>query len=245
MDDVHVRAPVARHSRITSAIAGLLGGRRPRREVRRVAPRIGGRERVRRVDRPGDLGVDQQRRAEAGARIAIAGASSTSPTQPNSATPESTRKHLKPSTPSATRPASSPALPGTTPPQNPTSTAHWPVAAARLAANASRVVVGGIELSGMSTSVVTPPIAAARRRGREALPLGAAGLVQVNVGVDDTGQHRELADVIEPRPGGDVVPRGDALDLTGADMDRGRADRVGHDASRAHDEERLGHRRAV
>jgi hypothetical protein len=69
---------------------------------------------------------------------------------------------LKPRTPSATRPASSPALPGTTPPQNPTSTAHCPAAAARLAANASRVVVGGIELSGMSTSEVTPPIAAAR-----------------------------------------------------------------------------------
>ena len=71
-------------------------------------------------------------------------------------------KHLKPRTPSATRPASSVTLPGTTPPQKPTSTAHWPLAAARFAAKPSRVVVGGIELSGMSTSVVTPPIAAAR-----------------------------------------------------------------------------------
>ena len=35
-------------------------------------------------------------------------------------------------------------------------------AAARLASSAATVVVGGIELSGMSTSVVTPPAAAAR-----------------------------------------------------------------------------------
>ena len=42
-------------------------------------------------------------------------------------------------------------------------------------------------LSGMSTSVVTPPAAAARVGGLEALPLGAPGLVDVHVRVDQPG----------------------------------------------------------
>src|SRR6266403_4952112 len=53
-------------------------------------------------------------------------------------------------------------LPGITPPQNATSVQHCSCAALRLAARFSTVVVGGIELSGMSTTVVMPPDAAAR-----------------------------------------------------------------------------------
>ena len=53
-------------------------------------------------------------------------------------------------------------MPGTAPPQNPTSTWHFPAAAARFAGNAAASVVGGIEFSGMSTIVVMPPAAAAR-----------------------------------------------------------------------------------
>jgi hypothetical protein len=50
-----------------------------------------------------------------------------------------------------------------TPPQNATSVQHRAArAAARLVAKFSTVVVGGIELSGMSTTVVMPPDAAAR-----------------------------------------------------------------------------------
>ena len=45
--------------------------------------------------------------------------------------------------------------------------------------------VGGIEFSGMSTIVVTPPAAAARVARGEALPLGAARLVDVHVAVDE------------------------------------------------------------
>ena len=52
-------------------------------------------------------------------------------------------------------------LPGMTPPQKPTSVQHWPWAASRLIVRFSTVVVGGIELSGMSTTVVTPPDSAA------------------------------------------------------------------------------------
>jgi hypothetical protein len=47
------------------------------------------------------------------------------------------------------------------PPQNATSTCTVPRAADRLAASARAVVVAGMELSGMSTKVVTPPAAAA------------------------------------------------------------------------------------
>lgn len=53
-------------------------------------------------------------------------------------------------------------FPGMTPPQNATSVQHCPCAASRFAARLSTVVVGGIELSGMSTRAVTPPDAAAR-----------------------------------------------------------------------------------
>jgi len=54
-------------------------------------------------------------------------------------------------------------LPGMTPPQNATSVQHCvALAAPRLVARFSTVVVGGIELSGMSTTVVIPPDAAAR-----------------------------------------------------------------------------------
>ena len=51
------------------------------------------------------------------------------------------------------------------------------------------MVVGGIELRGMSTIVVTPPATAARVARGEALPLGAPGLVDVHVAVDQAGQQ--------------------------------------------------------
>ena len=52
-------------------------------------------------------------------------------------------------------------LSGMTPPQKPTSVQHWPRAASRLTVRFSTVVVGGIEFSGISTRVVTPPDRAA------------------------------------------------------------------------------------
>ena len=53
-------------------------------------------------------------------------------------------------------------FPGMTPPQKATSVQHWPAAAARFWSRLATVVVGGMELRGMSTTVVTPPEAAAR-----------------------------------------------------------------------------------
>ncbi len=76
---------------------------------------------------------------------------------------EGDRKHLKPKTPASHSGSRSSRLPGTAPPQKPTSTASWPAGGrAAWRAGPRRVVVGGTELSGMSTSVVTPPSAAAR-----------------------------------------------------------------------------------
>src|SRR6202011_4677486 len=73
-----------------------------------------------------------------------------------------TRKHLNPYTPAAASGPRSSTLPGTAPPQKPTSTKDCPAAARRLTSSADTGVVGGIEFSGMSTMVVTPPAAAAR-----------------------------------------------------------------------------------
>src|SRR6476661_1394377 len=80
----------------------------------------------------------------------------------NSSTPEWSRKHLKPKTPSSCSGRRSFLLPGMAPPQNPTSTNAWSSATSRLSLRPSTVVVGGMELSGMSMMVVTPPAAAAR-----------------------------------------------------------------------------------
>ena len=52
-------------------------------------------------------------------------------------------------------------LSGMTPPQKPTSVQHCPWATLRLIVRFSTVVVGGIEFSGISTTVVTPPDRAA------------------------------------------------------------------------------------
>ena len=49
-----------------------------------------------------------------------------------------------------------------TPPQKATSVWHWPLAACLFKSRLGTVVVGGRELSGMSTRVVIPPEAAAR-----------------------------------------------------------------------------------
>ncbi len=56
----------------------------------------------------------------------------------------------------------------------------------------------------MSTIVVTPPAAAARVAVVEALPLGATGLVDVHMGVDQPGQqHLVVGEVHGPSGGGD------------------------------------------
>jgi hypothetical protein len=154
--DVHGRAQLAAEAQ--QQRDGLaLPGRRARLEVRRIAARVsGGRRAVRR-----QLGVDEQRLAalgqdrQRGAQLGLAG-------RRKSSMPEWQRKAFTPRAPASSSRPSSPTLPGTRPPQNAQSIRPWPAATSRLRRSASRVVVTGLLLSGMSTSVVTPPAAAAR-----------------------------------------------------------------------------------
>ena len=114
----------------------------------------------------------------------------------NSSMPECTRNALQPSTPARASPASSPALPGTTPPQKPTSTAQLARAGREL--GLERRARGG-DRQAVERHVDQRGHAAGRggaRRGREALPLGAARLVDVHVAVDQAGRDdHAIADV--------------------------------------------------
>src|SRR4029079_9013997 len=102
------------------------------------------------------------RSAASVSRALIATESPPASRWPNSGTPESTRKHLKPATPSSSIAQMLGALSGTAPPRSATSARRFPRSAATFARTASTVTVGGMEFSGMSTIVVTPPAAAAR-----------------------------------------------------------------------------------
>ena len=69
---------------------------------------------------------------------------------------------MNPKTPASCRGRRSAVLPGIAPPQNPTSMWRLPCVASIFASRAAVFTVGGIEFSGMSMIVVTPPAAAAR-----------------------------------------------------------------------------------
>ena len=107
---------------------------------------------------------------------------------------------MKPNTPASCSDARSGTLPGTAPPQKPTSTKTWPSADRRLISRAATVVVGGMRVQ---RHVEDRGDAAGRGRpgrGGEPLPLGAARLVDVHVGVDQAGQQHLV--VRERRPSG-------------------------------------------
>ena len=104
-------------------------------------------------------------------------------------------KHLNPGTPASARGGSSSALPRTTPPQAAQSTQALLRAAARLASRAATLIVSGTQFKGMSTSVVTPPAAAARVAVSKALPV-AARIVDVYMGIDEAGEKQQVAKVV-------------------------------------------------
>lgn len=152
------RAPVQRARSMTSAIAKFSAPRgRERRKVSYFAPCGVGAFSMARESSACTIMTASNVASSAMSR-SISSASSGG----NSSTPECSRKHLKPKTPSSCRPRRSPRFPGTAPPQNPTSTNAWCSATLRFTSSAATSTVGGIELSGMSTIVVTPPAAAAR-----------------------------------------------------------------------------------
>ncbi len=114
------------------------------------------------VDGPGDLGMHEQRHARPGeqrhglAKVVLIDMWKVVDTRGNEEALEGDATRVQKGA------GARPALPGTRPPVNATSTKSLPSVAAAFASNAARVVVGGEALSGMSTSVVTPPAAAAR-----------------------------------------------------------------------------------
>ena len=143
--------------------------------------------------------------------------------------------------------AARPALPGTTPPQKPTSTAQLPVAPPRAWPRARRRWwSAGTLLSGMSTRVVTPPAAAAAGGGGEALPLGAARLVDVDVGVDEAGQDDAVAEIAQLGARRHVIPAAHRRDPLAGHVHGGRLHPVAeHDAAAAEDERRAALARRV
>ncbi len=144
----------------------------------------------------------------------------------NSSTPDGDRKHLNPSTPASQSGSRSSRLSGTAPPQNPTSTASLSCASACFAFRSARVVVGGTEFSGMSTSVVTPPRAAAWVPVTNPSHSVRPGLVEVHVGVDDA--RHDVRRVGDPQhlALGRVLERRDRVDPAVDDGDRGRHERA-------------------
>jgi hypothetical protein len=71
------------------------------------------------------------------------------------------------------------------------------------------------------------------RRGVEAFPGRASGLVDVDVGVDDAGRHDEIARVVKVGSAGHVAVLRDAADSASFDVDRRGFHAVGHDDAAA------------
>ena len=61
------------------------------------------------------------------------------------------------------------------------------------------------------------------RRGQVALPLGATGLVDVNVGVDISRHDHGIVGIYQRNIDGRIIPLAYRRDLPAAEMDRGRA----------------------
>ena len=156
------RAPSAAQPRSSARSARALGSRRARRKIRRVVARrhaiaSGGSAPA------GDFGVHEQRQRRAAPASAAPAADPLRSTLRNSSTPEGTRKHLKPRTPASTSASSSLGVAGHDAAPEADVDVALSRAPRRLRRRAPpRVVVAGTLLSGMSTSVVTPPAAAAR-----------------------------------------------------------------------------------
>ncbi len=132
---------------------------------------------------------------------------------------------MNPKTPSSWRGRRSARFPGTAPPQNPTSTNTWSAATSRLSFRFATVVVGGIEFSGMSMIVVTPAGRGGPGRGREPFPLGPAGFVDVDMGIDQARDHRlVIGKVKDLRPGQGIPERLDRHNPPAPDPDLTRRD---------------------
>ena len=86
-------------------------------------------------------------------------------------------------------------LPGMRPPHSAKSIIEARLPAASLSSKLRASTVGGLALSGMSMQVVTPPGRERARAEREALPVRAAGVVEVHVRIDPAREHVQPARV--------------------------------------------------
>ena len=138
----------------------------------------------------------------------------------NSSTPECSRKHLKPKTPVVVQRPQVVLVAGTAPPQKPTSTNAW-------SRPTSRFELQGLHVDGgrdaVQRHVDDGGDAAGRRRpggGREALPLGAAGLIDVHVGVHEARHEGLVVGEFDDFGAGEAVAeRLDRDDHAAADAD--------------------------
>ena len=195
MDDVDARADT--RARAESAArwprcSPPAGGSRARsRSARGIAPVIAASR-----SSAGQLGVHEQRQAQRARAPAAPRADPLRRRAANSSTPDGHRKHLKPRTPAAASGSSSRGVARHH--AAPEADVDVALARGRRALGLERLRrswSAGMLLSGMSTSVVTPPAAAARVAVVEAFPIGAAGLVDVDVRVDEPGHDDEIAGV--------------------------------------------------
>ena len=148
-----------------------------------------------------------------------------------------TRKHLNPNTPASHSGASSAIFPGTTPPQKPMSTESFPAAAASFSRNTRH---GRRRRNAVERHLDQRGDAARRRRARgrrKTFPLGAAGLVDVDVRVDQAGHHDGVARFVHRITASDFIECGDGDDCAAADVNRRRALAFGRDDAASADDQ--------
>ena len=226
---------------------GECSRRRAGRDARKSAYRSPSARRCT-VDAVGVLGVHDHQRVERRRSRAVPARSSSGSSGGNSSTPDASRKHLKPNTPASCSARRSRHVAGNRAAPEP----DVDVAPARppLALDLERVDVDGRrDAVERHVDDRRDPAGGGRPgRGGEPLPLGAAGLVDVDVGVDQSGdQHLVGAELHDPLGFECGVQRFDGDDATVANADRARdfAGRCDH-AGRAEDQvEGLIHRLSV
>ena len=129
-------------------------------------------------------------------------------------------------------------LPGTAPPQKPTSTNAWSPATSRLSLRPSTVVVGGMEFSGMSRIVVTPPAAAARvAEAKPSHSVRPGSLTWTWVSTRPGIRVSSSASSITSAPAQPVAERLDGDDLPAAHAHFARGDAGGGEDALAPDDE--------
>ena len=200
-------APVCRAASIRCAIAMFSDAARPGGQEVGVVPPARCRGALDRASSPPRGRSSSPRRPASTARYS---SSWSADSGGNSSTPESVMKHLNPKTPASCRPRRSAMLPGTRRPRTRRRRARCPRADFRLICSAVDRARGRDAVE----RHVEDGRDAARRRGpgggREALPLGAAGLVDVHVAVDEAGQQHLVVGEVDGL--GALEPRLERLD---------------------------------